>query len=84
MFVFQQINLFIIFVIAALVLTQIIFFITNRYRTLIHDAVSYTVVIDMNEQMIFDTEEQLIKYKEANAQKSAEKERAGYLGGRNG
>lgn len=51
-------------VLAGLALAQIILFAANKTRTLIHDVMAHTVVIDLGSQMIFDTEEALIEYKE--------------------
>jgi len=62
MFVFQSINLFFIFILVGLALIQIVVFVANSRRPLIHDLIAYTVVIDMNSQMIFDTEEQKADY----------------------
>ena len=51
-------------VLAGIVVAQLILFIGNRTRTPIHDVMAHTVVIDLASQMIFETEEELISYKE--------------------
>ena len=72
MFIFGSISILQIFILLLLVIVQVVMLITNRYNALIHDAMSYTVVVDKETQMIFDSEEDLIKYKE---QKAAEQEK---------
>ena len=64
MFIFGSITILHIFILLVYVVVQIVMIITNRYNALIHDAMSFTVVVDKESQMIFDTEEELIKYKE--------------------
>jgi len=58
-------------ILAALLLTQIITIIVNKNNALIHDLIAQTVVVDRSSQMIFDSEEQIIKYKEENGREAA-------------
>ena len=71
-FVFGSISILQIFIILVLVVVQVVMIITNKYNALIHDAMSFTVVVDKESQMIFDTEDDLIKYKEQKAQEQLE------------
>lgn len=43
---------------------QIILFFATKNRTFIHDILSYTVVADNQAQLIFETDEDLLKYKQ--------------------
>ena len=72
MFIFGSISILQIFILLALVVAEIAMIITNRYNALIHDAMSFTVVVDKESQMIFDTEDDLIRYKEEKAQEQLE------------
>ena len=72
MFIFGSISILQIFILLALVIAQITMIITNRYNALIHDAMSFTVVVDKESQMIFETEDDLIRYKEEKAQEQLE------------
>ena len=59
-------------VIAGIGLLQIILLATSRTNSLIHDRLSDTVAVDMESQMIFDTEDDLIEYtKRLHAEKAA-------------
>ncbi len=49
---------------AALTLSQILIFFVTKTRSFIHDLLADTVTVDMATQMIFDTEDDLIRYKE--------------------
>ncbi len=65
-------NIITLIVIVAIVILQIVvFFATKRYA-FIHDVLASTVVVDMQSQMIFDTKEDLLRYKEELSRKSAE------------
>lgn len=56
-------------VIAAIILSEVITFIVNKNRCLLHDLMSATVVVDLHTQMLFDSMQQLIDYKaELNAE----------------
>lgn len=59
-------------VIAGILLLQLILLATSRTNSVIHDRLSDTVVVDMESQMIFQTEEELIEYaKRLHAEKAA-------------
>ncbi len=55
-----------------LILEIIIMIITNT-NSLIHDLLAVTVAVDINTQMIFDSQEQLIEYKKKKAAEAAQK-----------
>ena len=63
--------LFILFI--ALYVFQIILFFATKTRSFIHDALASSVTVDMSSQMIFNTAEEMIAYKEEVARKEAEK-----------
>lgn len=59
-------------VIVGILLLQLILIITSRTNSVIHDRLSDTVVVDMESQMIFDTEDELIEYtKRLHAEKAS-------------
>lgn len=64
MIIMGQGSIIILLVVAAIGVAQIALVITTKTNSLIHDILSSTVTVDMATQMIFDTKEQLIKYKE--------------------
>jgi len=45
---------------------QFILYFFTRYKTPIHDLLAYTVVVDINSQMIFESDAALLNYKEEN------------------
>ena len=49
---------------AALLLAQIIVVAVNRNRSALHDLMAATVVVDISSQMVFDTQQDLIEYKQ--------------------
>ena len=57
-------GIFGIIFLAAMLIAQIIFVLITRERTLIHDIMAQSVVIDIASQMIFDTPEALLEYKQ--------------------
>ena len=61
---FGNIYLLYLLIVIAIILVNLVLLIVNRKKTLIHDLISYTVVVDKESQLIFETEEELIKYKE--------------------
>lgn len=62
-------------VIAIVLLTDLGMFIFSKDHTTIHDLVAGTVVVDLSTQMVFNSEEELIKKKEElHAEKAAAKE----------
>ena len=51
-------------VLAAIALSEIVFVIATKERTPLHDVMASTVTVDMASQMIFDTPEELLAYKQ--------------------
>ncbi|MCQ2771190.1 MAG: RDD family protein [Clostridia bacterium] len=51
-------------VVIILSIVQVIMVLATKNRTAFHDMLSFTVVCDSSSQMIFESEEELIKYKE--------------------
>lgn len=66
-------GLVMLIVIVAIVILQIALVIATKTNSLIHDALSSTVVVDMATQMIFDTKDDMISYKEEVSRSAAEK-----------
>ena len=59
-------------IIGAILLLQLICMITSGSNSLIHDYLAHTVVVDMESQMIFDSEQDLIEYtKRIHAEKAS-------------
>lgn len=58
---------------ALLFLIQIIFIITSRLRTPIHDMIAGTATVDLASQLIFDTTEELVDYQKRIHAEAAEK-----------
>ena len=54
-----------------LLLIQVIMLMATRYNTAIHDFISHTVVVDLSSQLIFDTPEDLLAYKQKIAAEKA-------------
>ena len=54
-----------IIVLVGLVIFQLALMIVNKTRTPIHDLLAHTVTVDLQSQMIFDTPEELLEYKQA-------------------
>jgi len=50
-------------VIGAILVTEIVFMIKSRVNATIHDKLAQTVVVDMQSQMIFGSEEEMLAYK---------------------
>lgn len=63
MFLFGNLGLLALILVAALVILNIVLFFTTKNRTPIHDLLADTVAADKNLQMIFQSEEELIKKK---------------------
>ena len=59
-------NFIFVVLLMGLIIFQIMLCIFTSKRQPIHDVLAYTVVIDMQTQMIFDSEEQLLEYKKNN------------------
>jgi uncharacterized RDD family membrane protein YckC len=52
-------------VLAGMAILQLVLLIVNKTRTPIHDLLAHTVTVDLQSQMIFDTPEELLEYKQA-------------------
>ena len=52
-----------VWILAGILVIQILLLFLSRHHALIHDVLAKTVVIDLASQMIFETEEELIAYK---------------------
>lgn len=63
MIFFNMIGIVGIFILGLILLLQIILLITTHTNSCIHDVLAKTVAVDMASQLIFDTEEELIAYK---------------------
>ena len=50
-------------VIGAILVTEVVFMITSRTNAMIHDKLAQTVAVDMQSQMIFATESEMLAYK---------------------
>lgn len=72
---FGQVNAIVLFLAVLMLIASMLLIIINPKNALIHDVISYTVVVDKNSQMIFNNQEELIKYKEENAKKKATSKR---------
>ncbi len=71
---FANMALFGVVVIGAVAIAQIVcLIITRNTRQALHDLLSDTVTVDLASQLIFDTEEELIKYKEEQHAKMVER-----------
>lgn len=73
MFFMNISGLIMLIVLAAIGILQIALIIATKTNSLIHDALSSTVTVDMATQMIFDTKDSMMSYKEQLAQEAAEK-----------
>lgn len=69
MLVFGNVNLIHMFITVAIIMINLVLIIVNKRKTLIHDLISYTVVVDKESQMIFETQDDLIRYKAQIAEK---------------
>lgn len=64
MILFGQMGSFAMLVIMGILLLQIILLIATKTNSAIHDLMAKTVAVDLSSQMIFDTEADLVAYKE--------------------
>ena len=72
--VFANMALFGVVVLAVIAIAQVVaLIVTHRTRQALHDLLSDTVTVDLASQLIFDTEEELIKYKEEQHAKMVER-----------
>ena len=72
---FGQVNLLMVFLTLAMIMANLLMIIINPRNALLHDVMSYIVAVDKHSQMMFETEEELIKYKEEVARKNAASKR---------
>ena len=72
--VFGQLGLVGLIVLAAMLVLQLGLVFGTRSHATIHDLLSHTVAVDYSSQMIFDTEEDLLRYKSELARRNAEKQ----------
>ena len=63
MIFFNMIGIVGMFILGLILLVQIILMITTHTNSCIHDVLAKTVAVDMQSQLIFETEEELIAYK---------------------
>lgn len=70
---YGQMGLLALILIAALLILQIVLVIATKNNCFIHDILANTVVVDLQSQMIFDTTQELISYKEEVSRAQAEK-----------
>lgn len=67
-------NIIHMFIVVVIYLVNFVLLFANKKRALIHDLISYTVVVDKSSQLIFETEDDLIQYKnKADAERVANK-----------
>ncbi len=72
---YQQMGAIIVLVlVAALVILQLALFIFTKTHSFIHDILASTVVVDLSSQMIFESTQELIAYKEQLSREQAERE----------
>lgn len=64
MIFFQNIGLLGTLILGGLLLIQLILLVSTRTNSVIHDVLAKTVVVDASSQMIFDSEEDLLEYKQ--------------------
>ena len=60
-------------VLLGLAILQLVLLIVNKTRTPIHDLLAHTVAVDLQSQMIFDTPEELLEYKQARHAEAVER-----------
>ena len=70
---YQQLGILAIILVAALAILQLVLLFATKTRAFIHDVLASTVVVDMSSQMIFQSTDELIAYKEELAKQQAEK-----------
>ena len=62
-------------VVAAILIAQAVLLIATKTRSLLHDKLSHTVTVDFSSQLIFDTPEELLAYKQKIHAEQVEAER---------
>ena len=71
--IYQQMGILALILVAALFLLQLVLLIATKNKTFIHDILANTVVVDIQSQMIFDSTQALISYKEELSKQESEK-----------
>ena len=66
-------NIITIIIMGALLILQVVLFFATKRYAVIHDVLASTVVVDMQTQMIFDTKEDMLHYKEELSRQAAER-----------
>lgn len=64
----------VLILVAALVILQLALFIFTKTHSFIHDILASTVVVDLSSQMVFESTQELISYKEQLSREQAERE----------
>lgn len=62
-FLFINHELFLLIVFVAIVILQVVLFFTTKTYSFIHDVLASTVVVDLSQQLIFETPQDLVDYK---------------------
>ena len=62
-FLFVTHELFLLIVFVAIVLLQVVLFFVTKNYSFIHDVLASTVVVDLSQQLIFETPQDLVDYK---------------------
>lgn len=72
-FIFFEPSVILLLVILAIVVLQVVLFFATKTFSLIHDVLSSSVAVDMQTQMIFESTEEMLAYKEEAHAKEVEK-----------
>ena len=70
---YGKMGLLALIIIAAVLILQLVLVIATKNNCFVHDILANTVVVDMSSQMIFDSTQELISYKEEVSKQQAEK-----------
>jgi hypothetical protein len=60
-------------IVIGMIFAQFVMLIITKDRTVLHDKLAQTVTVDMSSQMIFDTTDDLVEYKNKLQAENAEK-----------
>ena len=71
---FGQLGIVGLGVLLAMLILQLVLVFTTRTNSTIHDLLAHTVAVDYASQMIFDSEEELLRYKSERAREAAERQ----------
>ena len=71
--IYQQMGIMSLILVGALFVLQLVLLIATKTNSFIHDILASTVVVDMQSQMIFNSTQELVAYKEELARQEAEK-----------